>query len=983
MKELAADAKPLNTVSRGLAWAVEELPRGRIERGAVLTDRGQVRLLHDPAFDGTDGFEITAEGAPQLTVAAARPRAFLAGILNLAVALRRKGEFHERISPRFTSRLYKHEANIVGPGRGQHTWVGDLDEDFWVKYVKALVRMHFTGLVFYTTYHPFEYFLDYDEFSEAPGAPARLRAATLAGLKRAFGVARSFGLETFMQHYLTHFPSRLARKHNLALQSTRSGARLSGLEDPIVDAYSRYVYRRTFEILPELSGLYCNFESAANSGDFVKRCLFPEIARAKHKPTLVFRLWDFNAPPAMKELLAACPTKFRLAHKVMDRSDAYYFPKADPRVIEWKRFLGDVEFMFLVGPCHNSATAQSRKLWTDADFLQAVLADAQAKGADSFAFHTVFELLAGDIDARKVAGKYEIEMALLNRGHLDAAVDYVRAMKPNTQTLVARAAARLGVTPARARLAHNATKAASQVSLLTFQQHFMTSSEEGYLYPYRTSLYQDPFLYPTMRFANDEPWAAMTLTTSWLNRNLKIRNVGDDVQPVIDYANPALPNAPRHPMVISRLLRRESELAMSLAKRAAGKTPTGVMSRLVSATREMYNWGMRVHHETNVAVNLFGVFFSASRARTVSLLDKAVAELHAATRYMRKGDPLSARRLPLMQEASPERDLVFLRRLARHVRKDNFPYPAFAAFARSLERYNDIRRTVRPNKVTRPQEERLIRRRLVESISYACVAVGLLSAPRYRRFRRNVEHWLRHVEEEFAGVRPPAYEVLPESAVAPADNFAPLVHDQCFRYAENCIQDLDAFWSDRDWERPDDVSFRIASARDGLVLSLLERGVPARARRNNWREYRGTRGETFFWRFYVGRASSGNHMDVWSILTEGRSALKGAFTILSRQHTVLRTGQPVKGGRGKLTLGRDWWRIDYRLPWRLLGGPAKRGETWRVNITAVPNSGVPLLPTEDNFGRNRQYVWCRGYEFTAANDFMAGKPERMGTVTFA
>ena len=981
MKELAAGAKYFGDVSRGLAWAVEELPGGRIEREAILADRGQVRHFHNPAFEGSDGFEIAAEGRA-LSVAAARPRAFLAGILNLAGALGRGGDFRERIIPRFTSRLYKHEANLVGPRRGQHAWVGGLDERFWVTYVKALVRMHFTGLVFYPNYHPFEYFLDYGEFPEAPGSPARLRAETLAGLRRAFGVARSFGLETFMQHYLTHFPSRLARKHNLTLQSTRSGARLSALDDPIVDAYSRYVYRRTFEILPELSGLYCNFESAANSGDFVKRCLFGEIARAKHKPTLVFRLWDFNAPPAMKELLAACPTKFRLAHKVMDRSDAYYFPRADPRVIEWKRCLGDVEFMFLVGPCHNCATAQSRKLWTDAEFVQAVLADAEAKGADSFAFHTVFELLAGDINARKIAGRPEIEMALLNRGHLDAAVDYVRATEADSPTLVARTASRLGTTPERARLAHSAIKAASQISLLTFQQHFVTSSEEGYLYPYRTSLYQDPFLYPTMRFANDEPSAAMTLTTSWLNRNLKLRNVGDDVQPAIDCANPALPRAPRHPMVISRLVRRESELAMSLATRAAGKTPFGVMSRLAGATREMYNWGMRVHHETNVAVNLFGVFFSGSRARTVSLLDKAITELRAAALYMRKGDPLSARRLPLMQEANPERDLVFLRRLARHVRRDNFPYAAFAALARSLERYNDIRRTVRPNKVTRPEEERLIRRRLIESISHACVAMGLLSAPRHRRFRRNVEQWLRHVEQEFAGVARPTYEVLSESAIGPHDNFAPLVHDQCFRYAENCIEDLDAFWSGRDWERPDDVSFRIASARDGLVLSLLERGIPARARRDNWKEFRGTRGETFFWRFYVDRASSGNHMDVWSILTEGRGLVKGGFTILSRQHTVLRTGQPVEGGRGTLTLGRDWWRIDYRLPWRLLGGRAKRGETWRVNITATPNSGVPLLPSEDNSGRNRQYVWCRGWEFTAANDFMAGKPERMGTVTF-
>ena len=241
---------------------------------------------------------------------------------------------------------------------------------------------------------------------------------------------------------------------------------------------------------------------------------------------------------------------------------------------------------------------------------------------------------------------------------------------------------------------------------------------------------------------------------------------------------------------------------------------------------------------------------------------------------------------------------------------------------------------------------------------------------------------MSYVEAELAGVTPPRAVVRDESALGSDDGFLPLVHDQCFRYAENCIDDLDGFFTRREWAPELDAHFRIVRAKRGLVISLLERNVDAAQRRKGWNLYRGTRGETFFWRLYLDRECTGRKMDVWSIQSGGRGLMKGGFEIVNRQNTVLHTGQPVPGGRGKLTWGRDWWRIDYTIPWRLLGGPAKPGEKWRVNVTAMPGCGAPLLPF-DNIGRNRQVIWCRGWEFTAANDFLAGKPERMGTIVFA
>jgi hypothetical protein len=101
----------------------------------------------------------------------------------------------------------------------------------------------------------------------------------------------------------------------------------------VIDEYSRYIYRRTFELLPELTGFYLNFESSSNSGDFVRRCLFPEIRKLNREFNVLYRLWDFNALPQMVQLIKDTPCKARPGHKVQDRSDAYYYPKADPRVL--------------------------------------------------------------------------------------------------------------------------------------------------------------------------------------------------------------------------------------------------------------------------------------------------------------------------------------------------------------------------------------------------------------------------------------------------------------------------------------------------------------------------------------------------------------------------------------------------------------------------------------------------------------------------
>jgi len=984
MRHVSSDNEILEAAGPALRYAVADLPEGALEGGEITCSQGQVMLAVDGSLAGSTGYEIIP-GKSRITVSAATTGGFLSGVLNLAHKLRRGGsgrKLAERIEPHFTSRLYKHEANIGEFEGHEHTWIGELDEDFWIEYVKALVRMHFTGLVFYAGYHPFEYFLDYNEFGEAASAPKRKRRKTLAGLKRAFAVARAFGLETFMQHYVTHYPAGLAKKHDIGFRGTGAGSRLSALDHPTVDEYSRYVYRRTFEILPELSGFYLNFESAPNSSRFVRRNLYPEAVKAGARPIFIFRLWDFNSPAAMKDLIESYPGQTRLAHKIQDRADYYYYPKADPRVIEWKKHFPETEFMFLVGPCHNCGTVQSRQLWADNAFVRDLLADAEAKGADSIAFHTVFEHLAPEIEAEKLAGAHEMDMARLNRGHLDAVVDYVRGENPGRVALKKRFAELTGFEGEKADAAFRAVAETSKITLTIFSQFWHSTSEEGYLYPAIRSYYQDPFLHLTPSFVNDEPESAMTITTAWLNRSLKMRNVPDDAQLIVDYVDPARPSAGRTPPAIARDLKRRCENALAAAKKAAGRNPAGIRATLLDETRRVYNIGMRAYREMNVAMNLYRVFFTRSRKTALTGLSKALDELVAVRPHVRKNDPLAARRHLWWHEERVNEDARNLRTLIRRIERGGFPYAAFAAFASSLLSFYEIRRTIRPNKHLRPKDEELIRRGLYSALARARRALHHLSRAQNRRLRRNVEGWLEYLESEIAGLEPPTLEVPLESKLERDEGFLPLVHDNCLRYACNCIEDLLAFFRPHKWRLEWDVRMRIVRARDGLVLSLMERGVDVAERRRGWREFAGTRSETFFWRFWVDRERTGTEMDVWCIAPEGRGLIKGGYRILSRQDTVLETGAPVEGGKSHFTHGKDWWRLDYRLPWRFLDGRVREGEKWRVNVTATPAGGTPILPSAGTERRNRQFIWCPAYEMTAANDFIAGKPERMGTITF-
>ena len=158
-----------------------------------------------------------------------------------------------------------------------------------------------------------------------PAAGRALRADNLKALRMIFGIARAYGLRTFIQHYVGHMPEKPAELIG-AKATGLEQTRMANIAHPLVEDYSRYIYRRTFEILPELSGLYFNFESSNNAADFVRDCAYAAFRGMKRRPDIVYRLWDFAVLPEMVKLVKLYwrwGGRVTLGHKVMDRSDAY------------------------------------------------------------------------------------------------------------------------------------------------------------------------------------------------------------------------------------------------------------------------------------------------------------------------------------------------------------------------------------------------------------------------------------------------------------------------------------------------------------------------------------------------------------------------------------------------------------------------------------------------------------------------------------
>ena len=191
------------------------------------------------------------------------------------------------------------------------------------------------------------------------------------------------------------------------------------------------------------------------------------------------------------------------------------------------------------------------------------------------------------------------------------------------------------------------------------------------------------------------------------------------------------------------------------------------------------------------------------------------------------------------------------------------------------------------------------------------------------------------------------------------------MHDQCFRYGESCVSDLEGFFTEVDFERTEPLFFRAVRTVQGLKLSLLHREADMPNLNKAWEKYEGTNSDSFFLRLYIDREGDGRRTDTFRIHSGGSPVFAEAVIIRSRQDRSAQLPRPVEDVETEFDSGEDWWRIGCTIPWKELGGKASPGDSWRANVTANPF-----------IERNRQSIWCRGYEF------VPGKFSRMGTFRF-
>ncbi len=516
-------------------------------------------------------------------------------------------------------------------------------------------------------------------------------------MTRYYQTAKSYGLRTFLHHYVSHFTQALA--DHLKLGLSEKGTRLAAFDHPAIDDYNRYIYRRTFETIPALDGLFMNFESSGDAIPFMRRTLLKVANSVSRKPALFFRLWGVTDVDGMKKLLADYKGPKALIHKSHESNDVYYYPVADDRVKVWKKAIPGIEFIFSVGPCHNCGTNINRKLWTDPDYVHALLASIQAKGADSISFQSGRELLLPLLPDAAIFPQADRDHARMNLGHLDAVVDYVRDEKPSTRDWARRHAARYGVDDKAGEAIRRAILESSRIILKQYRQFCYGSPQEGYFYPARHSHYQEPFFYYSMAFLNRIGEIPHNVSwRSWAIRDKRIKVVPNDTQAIIDYVNPAVRKSPvNHPAAIARQIQQHIAAATKALGQYRKLADDKANPALIAAVQRNCTNGQRVYREILIAIELYSCYFAATKATFFRHLRKARELMLETVRVLGTDIKDTERYGPTTANGPfvPQRDAAQIEAILAH-EKDAFPFEALQAYLKSHERYNEIRRLCRP-----------------------------------------------------------------------------------------------------------------------------------------------------------------------------------------------------------------------------------------------------------------------------------------------
>ena len=962
--------KNFGIASKSIARSLERLKGFRLHKNGDIHIDNQLVIL-DLKSSKNDSYDIRASNS-ELKITGNSVTAFLCALSAIHEQLSSGSIKSSSKTLLFKRRLYKLETSwdvlesLPGKTTTNRIMITEMSDVYWHSLFQNISARGFNVLVLYAgDYHPFQHFLDYKDFPQGINPKTKaIREKNFKAFSNMLKIAKEYGLDTFMQHYVSHFTQALSDHLKLGLKE--GGSRLANFDHPEIDAYSRYIYQRTFEMLPELDGLFFNFESCGNSKEFLKRTLIPAIKKLNRKPILQFRLWGISEISEVKDVIDMYDGPVRLMHKSHDTNDVYYYPTADERIKYWKKAMPNVEFTFSMGPCHNCATNLSSKAWTDPEYINQLMNDMLAKGADSVSFQASYDLLTHFLDGTDKLFDFQKSHSKINFGHLEAFCDFVHQKNVSDKEWGGRYAKVFEVSQAAGENIFKAIVHGSRIMMKQKWQQCVGSFSEGYLFPSRYSFYQEPFFYYPMSSINTLGKIKYNMGMgAWLKRTKTVKTVPNDTMYSIDYVNPAVKKKTKNnPEALAKQIKEHISIARSALtayKKQAGKK---VDNNFVALIELNINWGERAWRELHIGMQLYSVYFAKTKKAFFGHLRNAYQLMLDTCKNVDIKASQQFLNINGSGNFTPDKDAADIKQIL-DCEKVDVPFESLRHHLVSHTHYNEIRRLSRPYASVRneviPYNAKLIKKAIAEaekSLSY-------LKEPKYSLFYSNVYQWLNYLNSDLQNLYPPAMNVYPDEKIAKDVGFQKFTHDQCFLHGERCWDDFHSFFYNKNYFRQDNIDCRASYSKDGLIISMREHGINWAEREATWNKNKGTINQTGFMQIFIEDGTTCKKMQHLTLFFKG----EGGTQLFSMEGKNCRqTGtkpEKLKDYSVHFEHTDSWWRVDVTLPWKRFGKKPKKGDVWRMNILSNP----AVI-------RNHRGIWCQGFE-------MFGDITRLGFLHFA
>ncbi|OGF50032.1 MAG: hypothetical protein A2231_07360 [Candidatus Firestonebacteria bacterium RIFOXYA2_FULL_40_8] len=941
-------------------WAVSEIPGGKTIGKRIFAGQQEILLnLCSCKKCACDDFSISY-GGEKIQITACSERAFLYALLELAGQTKANKRKDTEQKYQFKTRNYKHEIKFVENNVRKPVWF--YTEDFWESFCRELIKRGFNGIVFYPgNYHFFQHLLDYNKYPEARMISVKDAKRNQVALNKGLAIAKKYGLNTFIQNYITHFTENFAKARNFPFQNEKAG-RLSGLFTKEVIGYSRYCYKEIFEVCPDLTGLYMNFESAGNAFEFIEQAVIAVYNKFKKKPVIVTRVWGANVPEKVVKLIKQYKGKMIICHKIMDTSDTYYLPVADSRAAEWKKAIGDTEFMFEYGPCHNCGTNIDDKLWNDPKFLYTLLQDAKNKGADSISFHSVAELLSNHVKGNNIISEVHKDLAWMNYFHLDTLVRFNKGEKYNEGKFIGYYKEHFGLKDYKQSAAlYGAMAKTSSIIPLVYQQFYHTSAHEGFQIVGRFNFIQEPYFYNPISCLNRQYKKDIILGGAWIAKKMKYDVCPDNYQRIIDYADPKKRKLSNNPLVIAEKLRKNGVEAFAVIKKIAASSKDKRFKKMLFHADVNRLIGLWISEEIKAGVALYGCYFSGTKKDFTGKFKDGIRHLEICKKYLdsakEKSKSVRDVHCNYGQFYDIDKYIATLGTVLDKFEKNEYPFEAFREFVRSRREYNSIRGCLRPYEMHSSGTMKTVKKLLDRSLTTAENTLKILEGKvNNEYYYKNVKLWKDYLEFEVKRVQG-------ETLKADSGEVGFLNVDASFRYSQPFYSDFDGFMSPYDYTGSDKINFKVDSDKKGLIVRLNQFDYNVKELESIWDSIIGNNCESWFIRMNIDPDTDSRKVVSLVSAPRARFILKQDIDYKNKQYLICSMSKIEKRIKTTYSSESYSWSLEFRIPFEVIGKKPKKGDVWGFNISA--NTSMKGL---------KNHAWKANYEmFGSGNMKMLGK----------